>query len=367
MTFFGAINPPSEPAASGLEGSEESGPAAHIETDLAEQHSSLGATGQQFSDADGMHSGLAAGGGSLSNSLACRRELSTFSATLLYETPDNLLELAERQFLISSHRKARIGRGAFGYVFKAIDVRSGATVAVKVSRGLNEAQRAALAAEVKLMSALPKHPNVIGFLGLSTSPESGGQVHLVMEYAPCGSVAELYHMHPKLPHSLILKHVREIARGLKHLHDYGIVHRDLKPENILSRADGSIAIADFGCSHIAVNANQVHGAVGTVAYLAPEAASRGEYTPKSDVWAFACTMVVLLTGRLPWKAMLARGPVPAMYHIALRTEGDCEPYPQSVLQTLPVWAEPLVINCFGFSPSLRWNMADVTTFLEGVQ
>jgi hypothetical protein len=303
-------------------------------------------------------------GSSLNNSLACRREMSTFSATLLYETSENLLEMDEHQFLISSHRRARIGRGAFGDVFRALDVHSGATVAVKVSRGLNDAQRTALLAEVKLMSALPKHPNVIGFLGLSVK-EATNQVHLVMEYAPCGSVAELYHMHPKLPHGLILKHVRHIAKGLKHLHDHGIVHRDLKPENILTRADGSIAIADFGCSHITIGSIASAVCVGTVSYLSPEAADRCEYTAKSDVWAFACTMVVLLTGRLPWKGVVS-GSVPTLFHIAQRTEGDCEPYPNDLLQSLPMWADPLVHNCFQFLPERRWNMADVTTFLDQV-
>ena len=305
------------------------------------------------------------GGGdaSLGNSIVYRREISNFSATLVYETPEKQLEIAEHTFCISSHRRARIGSGAFGYVFRALDVHSGATVAVKVSRGLNDAQRAALLAEVKLMAALPKHPNVIGFLGLSVKDESN-QVHLVMEYAPCGSVAELYHMHPKLPHRLTLHHIKHIAKGLKHLHDFAIVHRDLKPENILTRADGSVAIADFGCS--LVTNDMTNGIpVGTVAYLSPEAADRCEYTPKSDVWAFACTMVVLLTGQLPWSTVVA-GQVPTMFHIAQRSLDDCEPFPMEVLRALPYWAEPLVLNCFLFRPEDRWNMADVTTYLEQV-
>jgi serine/threonine protein kinase len=99
-------------------------------------------------------------------------------------------------------------------------------------------------------------------------------------------------------------------------HGYMITHRDLKPANILVRANGSIAVADFGACHItkatAAAAAAAAGAgmqtrIGTVFYAAPELrhepeqssdSSGGGYDGSVDVFAVGVIVVEMLAGRL---------------------------------------------------------------------
>jgi serine/threonine protein kinase len=79
--------------------------------------------------------------------------------------------------------------------------------------------------EVALIASIPKSPFVVDFLGYSDSPEK----RIIMKlYDGCLSKLISHHRIRFTP-SLVMKIVREIAKGLKVIHDAGIVHLDLKP------------------------------------------------------------------------------------------------------------------------------------------
>jgi serine/threonine protein kinase len=71
----------------------------------------------------------------------------------------------------------------------------------------------------------------------------------------------------------------QVAQALDVIHAHGIIHRDLKPENIMLRADGSVALADFGVAKSMLQrttgfTQTRHGdVVGTPYYLSPEQAA----------------------------------------------------------------------------------------------
>lgn len=44
----------------------------------------------------------------------------------------------------------------------------------------------------------------------------------------------------------LLEIIRQIAKGLHHLHSLNLVHLDIKPENIYIAADGIYKIGDLG-------------------------------------------------------------------------------------------------------------------------
>ena len=69
---------------------------------------------------------------------------------------------------------------------------------------------------------------------------------IVLELLSGGSLLDLLQKRGRLPESECRTTVRQIASGLKAVHDLGIVHRDLKPENILFDADGVAKLVDFG-------------------------------------------------------------------------------------------------------------------------
>lgn len=91
--------------------------------------------------------------------------------------------------------------------------------------------------------------------------------------------------------------LRQIAAGLRSLHDRGHLHCDLKPENVIVTPEGRAVIVDFGsCSRVGLRPGQF---CGTPGFMPPEQLV-GELTEASDWYAFGALMQCALTGRLPY-------------------------------------------------------------------
>lgn len=295
-----------------------------------------------------------------------------FSATIVCESQKTGIDVNAHQFRI---RGNFIGKGAFGAVFKALDLETGAFVAVKQSRFSFERGKEHLNwNEFQLWSMLPPHQNLISFRGASID-ECTNQILLVLEYASGGSIASLYKNYGPISESLHLVHAREIAYGLNHLHAYHVFHGDLKPENVLCRSDGSVAISDFGCSRVMfrlTHSNRPEDEdsspsslmlAGTISYMAPEVPSKPDLC--SDVWAYACTLMHLWTGEAPWSRSFAAyddcEPIALLFHIA-STEGAL-PYTPQQLQTAPEWLQKICMRAFVRDPSKRCSMREILTIL----
>lgn len=100
---------------------------------------------------------------------------------------------------------------------------------------------------------------------------------------------------------------RQMAIGVKYLHDNSITHRDLKPENILLTStdlnESLIKITDFGLSRLINEASLMKTFCGTPNYLAPEVLvthGEGSYTNKVDVWSLGVILFICLVGYPPF-------------------------------------------------------------------
>uniref|UniRef100_A0A0C3T2R6 Protein kinase domain-containing protein n=1 Tax=Guillardia theta (strain CCMP2712) TaxID=905079 RepID=A0A0C3T2R6_GUITC len=94
--------------------------------------------------------------------------------------------------------------------------------------------------------------------------------------------------------------LRQVLLGLKYLHANQVVHGDIKPANILLvRETGSVKIADLGTATEEA-AGRALLPFGTPGFMAPEVVRDGVPNFLSDIWSLGCTVLQLLTGKLPW-------------------------------------------------------------------
>jgi len=193
-----------------------------------------------------------------------------------------------------------IGSGGMGTVFRARHLRLGRLVAVKLLPGGLAGERAhqeRLEREARMLARI-NHPNVVTVHDLGKDED---QAFIVMELVEGKPLSELL----PLPPARALFVLRQVAEALAHAHGQGILHRDLKPANVLVGPADTVKVADFGIARLLAPESSEAAltgtgvAIGTPAYMAPEARAGGPPDPRMDVYSFAVLAHEVLTGRLP--------------------------------------------------------------------
>ena len=201
---------------------------------------------------------------------------------------------------------APIGAGGMGEVYRARDTSLGRDVAIKVlpvtlTTDLDRLER--FEREARLLAAL-NHPNVAHVYGFE---RGGATPALVMELVEGPTLLDRIAKGP-IPFDEALAIARQLAGALDAAHERGIVHRDLKPANIKVRSDGTVKVLDFGLAKAiggeleadvthAVTSTFAGVVLGTPAYMSPEQARGHPVDKRTDIWAFGCVLLEMLTGR----------------------------------------------------------------------
>lgn len=127
---------------------------------------------------------------------------------------------------------------------------------------------------------------------------------IILEYLQGGDMYDyLEKRNFQVSQDRALELATQIARGVYFLNSYGIIHRDLKLENIIMTDTSDQAVpkvVDFGLSAITSPNQVIQGAVGTVAYAAPEIFQGEQYNKSVDVWSLGVIFYALLMGYLPY-------------------------------------------------------------------
>jgi len=126
---------------------------------------------------------------------------------------------------------------------------------------------------------------------------SGEHAYLVMEFFDGGDLNKRLDGKP-LPPEEALQIFRELMFALGDIHEQGILHRDLKPQNLMFRADGSLAILDFGIAkHIDAIDRTGHGEVlGTPRYMSPEQVRGSALDLRTDIYSAGVLLFQMLSG-----------------------------------------------------------------------
>ncbi|RZJ11324.1 MAG: serine/threonine protein kinase, partial [Haliea sp.] len=200
----------------------------------------------------------------------------------------------------------KIGSGGMTEVYLATRESDGLAVVLKVLDASGKAASEHLSRFIQEYTLLSRieHPNVIRIYDQGFTDD---HAYIAMEYFELGDLrAELT---AGMSQRRVLQVISQVAQALAVIHERGVIHRDLKPENIMRRADGTVALADFGIAKSMLQADNLalsqtrHGdVVGTPYYLSPEQASGQKITPPSDLYSLGVMMFEMLAGHRPYRA-----------------------------------------------------------------
>ncbi|XP_062622189.1 extracellular signal-regulated kinase 2-like isoform X2 [Saccostrea cucullata] len=202
--------------------------------------------------------------------------------------------------------KKRLGKGAYGIVWKAVDRRTGEVVAVKkifdAFRNQTDAQRTFR--EIMFLQEFGDHNNIIKLHNVIKA-ENDRDIYLVFEFMETD-------LHNVIKRGSILKDVHkryimyQLFKATKYLHSGNVIHRDQKPSNILLDSECVVKVCDFGLARsltqIGVDAEtgdpNLTEYVATRWYRAPEILlASHRYTKGVDMWSLGCILGEMLGGK----------------------------------------------------------------------
>ncbi len=194
----------------------------------------------------------------------------------------------------------KLGTGGTADVFRALERQTQRMLALKVLKPMaarSDATRKGFIAEAKLLERL-RHPGLVRGFGVA---RSGNTFFARMELIDGRTLLEHLDDGQAFPEETALRILLEVSDVLQYLQSQGTVHRDVKPGNIMLSSSGRVKLIDLGFA-AGDGAAAVDGqAVGTVAYLPPEAALGGaEADMRSDIYSLGVTLFHLVIGKLPF-------------------------------------------------------------------
>ncbi len=232
----------------------------------------------------------------------------------------------------------RLGKGAFGVVYRCCDPDLDRIVAVKVLLAADLADPELLERFSREARAAAKlsHPNIVAVYDAGVE---SGKPYLVMEYV-AGRTLDAMMDAKEWDTQSVLQLVYHLADALAYSHESGVLHRDLKPANVLVDERGRPKLADFGLARLADDARWLSATgdiLGTPRYMSPEQAllPSDEVDTRSDIYSLGALFYELLAGR-----PLVDGPTPLA---TLKALTDGTPVPLKNLR--PDLPAPIIQLC----------------------
>jgi len=195
-------------------------------------------------------------------------------------------------------RLEKLGEGTYGVVYKARDVNTGDTLALKKIRldAEDEGIPSTAIREISLLKQL-QHPNIVRLYDVILTDQ---KLTLVFEFLDQDLKKYLDSFGDNgLDARTTKSFLRQLLQGICHCHENRVLHRDLKPQNLLINREGELKLADFGLARsFGIPVRSYTHEVVTLWYRSPEVllGSRHYSTP-IDLWSVGCIFAEIASGR----------------------------------------------------------------------
>ncbi len=240
-------------------------------------------------------------------------------------------------FLLLSH----VDSGGMGAVFRALDLRTGAIVAIKVTRRSDSWSVYRFNEEIRALTSLC-HPHLVKVYEVLSD---ASHRYFSMELVEGQTLSAWWHKQHREPRWATLRqYLSDVADAIDYLHCRGIVHADIKGNNILV-SRGRVVLLDLGLAHflgVGLDAESrlyEDRLAGTLAYLAPEIRSRNRPSAASDWFSFGVLLFELATGQLPFSSTICSEEHGLDEHdLDLLDNSKCDPQWKELCRRLLVYA-----------------------------
>ncbi|KAJ1387690.1 Serine/threonine-protein kinase, active site [Sesbania bispinosa] len=179
-----------------------------------------------------------------------------------------------------------LGKGKFGRVYVAREVKSKYVVALKVifKEQIEKYKiHHQLRREMEIQSSL-RHPNILRLYGWFHDAD---RVFLILEYAHNGELYRELRKKGHLTEKQAATYILSLTRALAYCHEKHVIHRDIKPENLLLDHESR---------------SKRHTMCGTLDYLAPEMVENKAHDYAVDNWTLGILCFEFLYGVPPFEA-----------------------------------------------------------------
>lgn len=244
--------------------------------------------------------------------------------------------------------ECKLGQGAYGKVYKAVDRTNSQPVALKVMK-FNPAQEGVPSYAIREICFLRSlsHCHIISLKDVIFSDTKLILIFELMKYDLYSFITSSACYNEETIKRILL----QVFRGLQFIHSNRIIHRDLKPQNILLDNNNNIKIADFGLSRsFQLPFKPYTKSVQTLWYRAPELLLNSKsYDTSIDIWSVGCIFAELVTGVPLFSGTSEKDVVLKIFQV-LGTP-SLESWPglkdcKSVPQDLPQWSKVTLSSIF---------------------